>query len=306
MKHTFFERRLTFSWHNWMFALVAMWSIYLCSVYATADYPPSAPLNVVPAHAIPARVPVVTVFIHGIKTDERQGNYYHTHHYFVEGPWYNVIMPDKISKLQRTSWMPHHWYGYLSQLRKGSLGQEEEVKLVVQELQKVRAQYPNHAIVLYGVSRGAALALNTVAYMQQHNPEALHTVAALVLEAPFAHVNDTIAKSTFRMWNPPMNIKQKIFNWYYFPHHQINGVQPITSIAHVPTAMPLFFACTINDDMVPVESTQRLYRTVQGQRSASDASVVLCTVKTGDHARMFCEEYRQQLIGFYRAVGLAL
>lgn len=254
---------------------------------------------------IPARVPTVTVFIHGIKTDERQGMCYRAHHYFVEGPWHNIIMPDKITKQQRTSWIPHHWYGYMNQLRKGSLGQDDEIDHVARELEFVLEQYPDHAIVLYGVSRGAALAINTTAYLQKHRPAMVGRINALVLEAPFAHVNDILERSTILSLNLPLSIKQQLFNWCYFPKHRIEGAQPITSIAHVPDSIPLFFAGTIHDEMVPLESTKRLVNAAHVARDQDDAAPLeLCVVKVGDHARMFCEQYRQHLISFYRKIGL--
>lgn len=256
-------------------------------------------------NAIVASVPVVTVFIHGVMANANEGKSYAKHHYFIEGPCYFIAMPDEVK------WFPFGWATWLRDVRKGCLAQDDEIRFLYDHVSTILKEHPDHQMVLYGVSRGASLIVNFIAFLQEEDPALLERIGGAVVESPFAHMYDVLEHKRTITFLPSLKIKHKIFHTIMFPRHDIEGIQPINSVSKIPHTVPFFFAGTVNDIVIPIFSTQRLFDALYDQRLqcvCPDELCVMtqfCSIHGGRHASMLCEQYRQQLIAFYRGIGLA-
>lgn len=145
-------------------------------------------------------------------------------------------------------------YPSIIKIRPTAFGQEKDIEVLTQAIKNI-----NVPIIGIGVSKGAACWINTVAHTQDINK-----IAALVLESPFANVNEIIQKFKFVDYLNYIPFGQFIVNKgaeKILCHYKSDGMQPITSIKKITNKkLPIFIIHSKEDRLIPINHSRRLYK----------------------------------------------
>lgn len=243
---------------------------------------------------------VVTLFAHGIVDSHRQAQRYAQH--FIGQ---NGLHATNDRYTIETSFVTFDFADSKWSLYNCALGQYNDIK----QLRRQHALVSNNPhvgsvdeIILYGVSRGASTTINFMALHQPNN------IAALVLEAPFAHMDDVIELKVKQLklgWIPHIHAAAHYMVGSIFRNYVATGEQPINNIKRLPADLPILLVCTAADDLVPYTSTVKLYDEL---KKNGHTKVHLLVLKSGKHAKCLWgtdgEEYQNAVHAFYRHYGL--
>ncbi len=184
-----------------------------------------------------------------------------------------------------------------------TLGQEKDINQLAQAYQKTCELFPQHNIVLSGVSRGAATIINFIA---QHET---YQVKALILESPFDKLSSIVKHllARFRIhWFPfSKQIAYKVCR-RHFPNVNINGIFPINVIQGIPSTIPVMLIHSKTDKVIPINSSRRLYIKL---KEAGHQNVYLVELSSGSHGKLLlgtdADFYHYVVHALYKKYGLA-
>ncbi|MDR3646077.1 MAG: lipase family protein [Candidatus Babeliales bacterium] len=144
-------------------------------------------------------------------------------------------------------------YPSIIKIRPTAFGQELDIQVLTNAIQDI-----NVPIVGIGVSKGAACWINTAA-----KKENINSLAALVLESPFANVNEIIHKFKFidyLNYIPCGQFIAKKGAQKILCHYDPYGIQPIYSISKITNKnLPIFLIHSKQDKLIPINHSRRLY-----------------------------------------------
>ena len=184
------------------------------------------------------------------------------------------------------------------------LGQEADLAELHKAYLKTREEFVGYDIVFICVSRGASAALNFVA---KYKPVG---VKALILESPFDHPKSIIKrllKNYYVSWIPGLkgiglSIMQKNFPKINFSKQ---GIFPRDMVKQLPNDLPIMLIHSKKDALIPVESSQRIYKLLVQSGHPNTKLVIL---DEGSHANILWDknsnEYRQEVRHFLQKHNL--
>lgn len=147
----------------------------------------------------------------------------------------------------------HTFFNYLPEIHRANIGQKEDIATLRRFLQEHAEKFPGTKIVMFGDSRGAATTFNLLAL---DHP----AIACAVLEGIFDNIPHLIKhcwhwKSKYGYIEEAMHGLLKRCTSCYAPE----GPFPIDYVEKIPTHMPLLLVTSLCDEIVPHQSTLRLY-----------------------------------------------
>jgi len=183
-------------------------------------------------------------------------------------------------------------------LFKTSFGQKNEIDA----LKKAYYEMLDDNIILFGVSRGAAVAVN---FAGIYRPARLK---ALVVEAPFDHIKNVFDTHWFvnTISKVPLISKPFMFKFFlWLTKYQEDGEHPIDNVGNIRHDLPVLFMCSKADGVVPYRSTVDLYKRLVAN---GHPNVYLVRFETGKHAKLLQSEHgqvcRDLVHVFYEKYGL--
>jgi len=133
-----------------------------------------------------------------------------------------------------------------------NFAQESDINALFKAYTEHIEKYPATKVVLYGVSRGAAVICPFLAKYQPQN------IGGAVLEAPFdsiPHLLKHSSKTSF--FNSFLNLNALLPK---VTGYDPNGDSPIKSIENISKEIPILIVASDLDDVVPVECAESLMR----------------------------------------------
>lgn len=181
-----------------------------------------------------------------------------------------------------------------------NIGQEGDIKLLRDAYEKHQGCLPapstpeNHAVILYGVSRGSATIINL---MTHHNPA---NAKALVLEGLFDTM-DSVSEHS------PSMVAQAKIKLLALTNFNREGVVPAQYLEKLPRSLPILLITSRNDTTVPCQCTINIYLQL---RAFGHEKVHLVILDSATHPRYSCSNradknrYQNTVHAFYRTYGL--
>jgi hypothetical protein len=223
----------------------------------------------------PINAPVAYVFAHGIAENHQQAS---------------LFLPEN-SEAACARWIAHepliafnfpdaknssHEYAR----KEVNLGQENDIAQLHQAYQKAITTFPDHMVVLTGISRGASTIINFIA---QHQPT---QVKALVLESPFDTLDSVIRHLLSRFhvsWVPFSHQIGYSICKKHFPKINIKGIFPLNCADRLPLSMPILLVHSKKDKVVPIKSSRNLYLKL---KQIGHEHVYLAELASGVHGKL--------------------
>ena len=185
----------------------------------------------------------------------------------------------------------------LKNIHTSSLGQEEDIAVLLEALNETISSNPHHKIIGLGVSRGAATWINTIGWLAQNEPAKISNIVALVLEAPFYDAR-LIARDILDKILHPLGIDfhNCCTRWFtttalrlFLAQHNPDGIQPIKSIREmwpgiVRPELPIFIIHSQQDGLIPINHSRKL---VKEFIRTGFKNVYFVETPTGNHAKLF-------------------
>lgn len=172
------------------------------------------------------------LFCHGVGGNKDQIKYYQ----------YYGLLP-----AEAKSFNFNDWHDGVFDQTKTALGQKADIEIITCNYNLLKDG--TSPIVVYGVSRGASAVINFVGIEKPSN------VAALILESPFAHIDDVFSNAVPCASLFPKNFILRLL----YPSYNPNGEQPINYINAIHSDIPIAFVCSKKDALIPHKSTMKLY-----------------------------------------------
>lgn len=144
-------------------------------------------------------------------------------------------------------------YPYLIKVPPCALGQEKDIEVLSNAINNLKKP-----IIAIGVSKGAATWINVAA-----KSENINYIKALVLESPFANINDIL----YRFWHlkylnyiPGGRYIAKQIIKAILVHYDCDGIQPIGSIKKILNKnLPIYIVHSKQDRLIPINHSRQLY-----------------------------------------------
>lgn len=192
---------------------------------------------------------------------------------------------------------PCYTFDFGDGIRTINLGQDNDCALFVNAYKQVREKHPHAAIILIGLSRGAATILNSLALYPDVD---WSPIKAAILESPYAQVKELaeqIAKSYLFFMPFKQSLMHKVIN--SLPSYKPEGIQTIDMVGKIKTHFPFFIGYAETDKTVPAEGTRML---IEKLRSAGQ-DVMVFSSKKGKHSMLgsnaaYTQAAREFLRGF--------
>lgn len=183
-----------------------------------------------------------------------------------------------------------------------NLGQNPDLERLDTAYQLTLKEFPEHEIVLVGVSRGAATIVN---YVAKYNPPQL---AAVVVESPFDTLSSIIKHLLKRFkvnWIPfSKTLGHKIVRTH-FPRLEPDGIFPIHVVEKISPTVPIMIIHGYKDNVIPITSSRRLYIKL---KEIGHKDAYLVELKSGAHAQLVhgsdAQFYHILVHAFYKKYGL--
>ena len=239
---------------------------------------------------------IVYLFAHGLGANQHQAQALmpkNNSHWILQEPLAGFDFPD--SRPKHMDYDP----------KLVNLGQSLDIERLLFAYHKTRNEFPNHKIVLSGISRGAVTILNTAAL----NPEEFATnVGCIIAESPFDSFSSVVKHLLKRFHIGWIPFSRKLAIRYVkktFPQFDINGIFPI-NIAHlIPPGMPIMIVCVDPDKTVPSKSPCMLYTLLV---ETGHTEVYLLKLAAGNHGKLIMgpegEVYQNVIHAFYKRYEL--
>jgi pimeloyl-ACP methyl ester carboxylesterase len=158
--------------------------------------------------------------------------------------------------------------------------------------------------LVFGVCRGASAILN---WLKDKQPR----VAAVVLESPFATLQDAINHVINNIplvsWVPFISrfIHKHVIPNFVARNYDISGKRPIDDLKDISLTTPIFLYCSKQDGIVPAYSTIKLYKEF---KRLGFVHVHILVLNTGRHAKILWDSdgdrLQNTLHAFYRHYNL--
>lgn len=226
---------------------------------------------------------VVYLFSHGIADSQEQARRY-AECDVIKDPWVSFNYPDAIKNI------------VLISPSKLNFAQDNDIEALYKAYLKVRTDYPDHKIVLVGMSRGASTIITFLAKYQPLD------IAAVVLESPFSSLETVLAylfKEQSLLFRTALSLASSVGKY------KREGPRPIDVIHDIPHTIPILFICSLQDRLVPASSTQLLY---QRLCESGHPKAHILSLEYGKHAKIINgasrEEYLSTIKEFYTQYGI--
>jgi len=238
---------------------------------------------------------VTYLFSHGFADSYRQAyqftKYYsflgiirRNKYYIIDGPLKTFDYPDAIIKP-------------FIKLYRTSLGQTNEIEAL-----KKSCDALDDDVVLIGVSRGAAVALNLLGTYSMPN------VKALVVEAPFDELKNVFDYCWYtRLIATVLRVStEKLYDWFSkISAYDPKGPRPIDMVSRIKKDLPILIICSEDDDTIRGNSSVKLYKKLC---ETGHEHAYLLQFKHGPHARLIRskegEAYQNVVHAFYEKYEL--
>ncbi|MFI5332816.1 MAG: hypothetical protein ACHQVS_01815 [Candidatus Babeliales bacterium] len=238
------------------------------------------------------RKPTITLFGHGLKATQEQGNEYKNilnreEHFEVFNFPYAGADVRKLSDLITMS--------------KCSLAQESDIKTWRKQINK----HTNKNINIFAISTAASAALCAVAIDRPTN------VQSIIVESPFDDVKSVVAGiASYASLIPGVTTLGNIAASLIFPRYSTGNLRPIDVVTYIPDEIPVLFICSRQDRLVPAWSTKRLYTTLKEHRAQRGIhNVYLREANQGKHGEILKhnqEWYQAAVNGAYKKAHIPL
>lgn len=169
-----------------------------------------------------------------------------------------------------------------------SFGQQNDIEKLKCAHAETIAQFPDHPILGYGVSRGASVWISTMANHQLSN------VNALILESPFDRIQTSL-KAAAEHIPADINLGLTRINsgflraWAEYiittaaRKYKVNAQQPIDVIKNIPLDRATLIVCSLEDKLVPAQSS---YNNYQALRDSGHKHAYVLVLEKGKHAKL--------------------
>jgi pimeloyl-ACP methyl ester carboxylesterase len=179
-----------------------------------------------------------------------------------------------------------------------SMAQDNEIRTLKNEYDRIVKKYPATSVILIGLSRGASTACNFVAL---HQPS---QVKALVLESPYDSLSALIQDLLRNKWLRACALKLIRYGIPFFKYRP-EGIHPIQVAHRIAHQIPILFICSDEDTTVPKASTIRLAWHLKMTGHSKSHLEMLCY---GKHAHLLQgsdgARFQETVHAFYRYYGL--
>ena len=169
-----------------------------------------------------------------------------------------------------------------------NLGQDVDIDRLNLVYNIIVEQYPEASIVLVALSRGSVTAIN---FMAKYKPE---KIKAVVLESPFdtyKSIIEHLLKRHYVSWVPGLKKAGCYIFEKIFPKFDPKGVLPKDQAKNFPKDVPVMFIHSKEDELIPIESSERLYYEAQG---AGNKNTYLIKLSSGRHAHLLQESAERE------------
>ena len=238
------------------------------------------------------------LFVHGLDGSKHQGLYYCNKYTNKDG----ILKQNKYWVMQE----PYAFFNFSEVASKNykevDLGQAKEMELLHQAYCKTRELLPNHKIAVFGVSRGAATAINWAATYQPSH------LCALVLESPFDHIHSIIGYLTKKWklhWIPHIHQFSAYIFKKRFPSLDLEGPVPQKTVQKLPLDLPILLIHSHKDELIPLESSRALYVQLC---NAGHKKAHFVELSEGKHAQLFkhhdADLYHRTVHSFFKRYHL--
>lgn len=254
-------------------------------------------------------------FVHGLAATQNQirlfikehkksdGTVVFNENYIMHAPGISFNFPDSAHALDSSVWF-FSLRKLIARLIRGnydqtSFGQDNEISLMHAMFKE---KVCHSAEVIYGgISRGASIFFT---WASKHKPT---NIVAALLESPYACMADVV------------NLKRKQFGVEYiiseefgqaiieflFRKYKRSGIRPIDCIKDIDQSIPLLIVASTSDNLVPWESSYRLYTEL---KVAGHQKVHFLLLNQGQHGFLLTgqdgKKYQQVVHAFYKQYGL--
>jgi hypothetical protein len=226
------------------------------------------------------------------------------------GFWYNSIHIDNSIHIEKNDEGAKSVSKHFIRLWKFNFGQEADLANHYHKYISCVNEYPEHNLILWGVSKGAATTLNSLAKNNYDNSR----IKMVVLEGCFSNIEDVFTHwvqnrsyldSNF--WLAKLFLFLLKYNLLHFiiSYHSRPDYHPINAVKDLPHNIPIVFITSIIDTVVPAAQTIQLYDNLV---ASGHPNVHLLVLKNSrHHAYMFddaddrkaYEEFMKGLYGKY-------
>lgn len=195
---------------------------------------------------------------------------------------------------------PYTFSNYMPEINRANIGQEADIEALRKCLQQHIQEHPDTKIVMYGDSRGAATTFNFIAL---DHP----SIACAVLEGIFDDIPHLI-KHCLRWKSKHVRVESMMHSLLRTCTncYAENGPFPIDYVDKIPLNMPLLLVTSLRDEIVPHQSTMRLYCHLK-ERGCTNVHVLV--LQHSSHKGYMIGKdrntYESCVHAFYRAYGVA-
>lgn len=243
-------------------------------------------------------IPIITIFAHGFGDNMRQAKPYINRNYIIADYVYMFNFDDAVPHKKQYKSQSIILSLLFARMKKSCIGQTNDIKTLINSIKEIHRVYPQGKIILYGISRGAATIINTIATLNiENNTELLATIIGIIVESPFATTEDVLINFLPII---PISIKKHLFA-LLCPTHTLYAQQPINFAPYIPHTIPILFALSLKDKLVPPHSTYHLYEYIKNNRPENTLTQ-LAIINSGAHANFFCTQYQQEVHTFLHKI----
>lgn len=188
---------------------------------------------------------------------------------------------------------------YLPHVTQANIAQEADINALRKKLYEHCKKYPNTKVVMYGDSRGAATTFNLIAL---DHPQ----IACAVLEGAFDSIPHLI-KHCWHWKTKHASIEGLLHGFLKMctSCYAENGPFPIDYVDKMPLDVPLLFVTSLADEIVPYQSTMRLYCRLK-ERGCYNVHLLVLSHSTHKEYMVGKDRdtYESCVHAFYRAYGV--
>lgn len=180
-----------------------------------------------------------------------------------------------------------------------SFGQHNDIAALAKTYDNTIKKHPGKGVVLMGVSRGASAALSFTALQTLFQSETTPNtqIEALILESPFARVNNVIKGALDHIpallkMVPGTRELAELVMYACARQYDPNANDTIDYLPYLPKNLPILILCSAKDTLVPATSSIAIYTKL---KELGHPNVHLAILPTGRHARFYREHQESYL-----------
>ncbi|MCC7414688.1 MAG: prolyl oligopeptidase family serine peptidase [Epsilonproteobacteria bacterium] len=184
-----------------------------------------------------------------------------------------------------------------------SFGQHNDQATIARVYDDLTKKFPEDSYVLAGVSRGASVIWSFVANKKPTQ------VKALILESPFDHIQTSLEAAAHHVpalincWLTRRLAQDLLRNIAL--KSKADALQPIDVANQIPLGLPMLIVCSLEDKLVPAQSSYRLY---QALRARGHKDLYILILAKGSHAKLLRgadgQRYEAVVHAFYKKYEL--